>query len=298
MRGNYVLRSLVRSQGPVKSRTIKIKATGKLINSVFATILVMTAFLFADALQADAIRLNSGQVIEGKILEESASTVVIETAVGPMAIDKKDILEVEREGKDPRIARLSANYPSPGKAAGSAFLPFYSPLYDSDSPTLGVPFAVLSGLGALALINSYTGAAQGKGYGESSMINDLTLIAFTHHGSLLSTFPGYSTETTLTSFVPSFMEPWFIAQFTPVYGYKLNGKFVTKEEMSSRRKLYGAAYLVPTLIHAGISYFYFKKRSGGKKKSTYVPGEVSAPLFYALPTSDKGGYQFGLVSTF
>lgn len=125
-----------------------------------ACCLLAFGLLCATSLSADALRLSSGQVVEGRIVDESESVIVMQTRLGPIQIEKKDILEIERTGKDPRIARIPKEQISSTSAFAWSLVPFYSGFYQTDMPALGVPFAAATGYYGLQLLRLQLGAVR------------------------------------------------------------------------------------------------------------------------------------------
>ena len=109
--------------------------------------LAFITFLFTiNTIFSESIRLTSGQILEGKILEESEKVIIFQTSKGTFPIKKTDILEMERPDSKDTIAKPPEDK-KPGKLSIGllSFIPGYSPLYHSkERAELGVPMAMLT----------------------------------------------------------------------------------------------------------------------------------------------------------
>ena len=112
---------------------------------------VVLALLLPAALAADAIRLNGGQFLDGRIVEESDKTIIFETDLGVLAIPRSDIVEIERQG-GARIPRTQSQSASPGEAALYSLIPFYSGFYRTRAQEFGVLPSLLQGYLAIQAI--------------------------------------------------------------------------------------------------------------------------------------------------
>ncbi|MBL0265465.1 MAG: hypothetical protein IPQ05_16765 [Leptospiraceae bacterium] len=92
------------------------------IKTKFQIILFLIINLsFYNSLFAESVRLTSGQILEGKILEDSEKVIVIQTNKGTFTVRKTDILEMERPGSKDTIVR-----PPEDKKIGKLGLAFMS----------------------------------------------------------------------------------------------------------------------------------------------------------------------------
>ena len=212
------------------------------------------------AVRADAIRLSSGQVIEGKILRESDEYILVRTRLGPVRLAKQDILVIERgPGAAKRILRVPPDRVTPLSALLTSFIPFYSGFYGTDEPAAGVPFAAANGYFALILIKLYAGAVAYTDWGSpqvrTDMFNFIALREFVER----QTNPTYSfaaeNPTINFHFLGSLMAPDVI-RFIPVASMKVGGRIYTKDQLAGYRRRTFYRYAGASIVGGVLSLLY------------------------------------------
>lgn len=254
-------------------------------------------FFTASSVFADAIRLNSGQVLEGTILEESESVLVIKTATGTYSIQKSDILETEKPGSSTRIARVPKTEVTPLKGALMSFIPFYSGIYLTDRPTFGVPFAMVNGyMGLHLFLNLFQ--RKHVDFMDSDYKSDPSfagrVIAYSNSRGC---FPGGSCPP--GPFIGTPLNGPF-GEFFVYYRWnysdprnqdvKINGKQYNIRTADRMLRQQAEMYLTFSAISAGIAYLMLKS-SASPAKSALLSGNMA---YYALPVS-RNSFTFGLV---
>jgi len=259
---------------------------------IFDKYILLTIFLLhvlAFSLSADAVRLSGGQVMDGKILDESATSIVIKTPQGIFTIDKKDIIEREDAKTGKVIARPPSKKMDLKTILWKSFIPAYSPLYETPGhPEYGLPFAMLN-LGYFYKFVNYLATRQQVDFWQSHKISDpghaFTVFIWGHSQYntylLNSGFTGdYSAATNVYY---TFMKEWYNGH----RDYRVGSEIMTEERYLERRKKYLTGYIVSSLVNAAVSWYVLK------------PGKTGGPglAVYFIPTEDNGG-AFGFVSAF
>ena len=239
------------------------------------------------ALWADAVRLTSGQVIEGKIIEESATTIVIRTRNGALVIPRKDVVEVENKGAE-RIVRLDSSRPDPMNAALWSLVPFYSGLYLGDEPGLGVPFAIAGGIYGMKVLNTLLRKVSYTEWHSDSGRESLYTVSLLHAASRGAADPAYNAKTDpgLT-----YVLLYDVLRLYPVAGFRVGGRFYEKDELADFRRRTMQRYVLTAALGAGAAYSYFRFLGPGGLSDLFAGGSPRrGPRFlawYALPVGPR-----------
>ncbi len=256
-------------------------------------------FLFSVPLFADAVRLSGGQVLEGSIVGESDEVLIIETSTGPVSIDKKEILVIEREGQN-KIPRIPAREVSPVKAIGFSMIPGISGFYYTDNPLPGVFFSVATLASFTKWFQFYSGKKRINYYksdtfqdryfyndpGESYLNNRYYLPGFINTSFNLGipyqkTFPAYIfLQESLYNRSPE---------------YKVAGKMYDEVTYRRIRNRFGKYFIFFTMLDAGLSYWYSSSQKSSLSKQSPV-GDTDL-AFYVVPSLDDA-VEFGLYFRF
>lgn len=271
------------------------------IRQATQSILFLLLF-FGNFLYADAIRLTSGQILEGRILEDTEKLVIIETNRGTFTIKKSDIMEMERSDSSQKIAKLPPETkPSVSKVFLMSFIPGYSPIYYSkEHPEFGIPIAMLSlnyfvrflqfqtmsiRVGFLDSVDSKTIGGQYLNliYGPKLVGQDVYGVV-----NMPTNHPEYANAGYI-----------YLNFRTGIYNFSrdrmVGGQTMTEDEYSNTKRNYFTNYLIVSTFNAAISYYMLKNENafGAFYKSNHNGVKT---LFYALPTADGG--VFASVSVF
>lgn len=233
------------------------------------------------------MRLTSGQVIEGKIVEESESTIVIRTRNGDLSIPRKDVLEVENKGAE-RIVRLDVQRPNPVRAAVFSLIPFYSGLYLGDEPALGVPFALAGGVYGLRLLNTFARRVAYTEWHSASGREDLFTLAMVGAAARRAKDPAYSVDADPDRLL---LVSYDLLRIYPVAGHRVGGRFYEKDELADYRRRLFQRYALSAGLGAGAAYAYFRYLGPGGVSGWFSNARTdSQPQFlawYALPLGPK-----------
>lgn len=271
---------------------------------LFFTVL---CFLTNNTLSAEAIRLTSGQVLEGRIMEESDKIIVIQTSKGTFTIKKTDILEMERpDSKDTIIKAPADPRLSKVKLVAMSFIPGYSPLYNSkEHPEFGIPFAMLS-LNYFYKFLQYQVNSKSVGYLDSlEMKNPMGIINTLKAGpDFVSKELGLYSQSNSANY--SGANQYYTQAFyhylnarTIIYNRHpdklVNGQLMSEDEYYKAKKRYLADYVAVSVVNAAVSYFILNSE-GGVGALYKAENNGIKTYFYAVPTFDGG--VFGAVSRF
>ncbi len=217
--------------------------------------------LVAGPVFADALRLTSGQVIEGKIIDESEAAVVVRTRMGLVSIEKKDILDIERDGGQKRIARVPRETPGPLNAAALSFIPFYCGLYQSPDAAAGLPFAAANGYYALLLLRQLTTATAFTDWGNRHRSTDNLVVYQLQLEAIRQGDPSFNPDQAygiLNTYVRgSFLAP-AVFRLTPTQSVRYAGDIYTKDEFTDYRRRTFYRYAGASLLGAAASFAYFR----------------------------------------
>lgn len=260
------------------------------------------------SLAADAIRLNGGQVLEGRIIEESDKTIIFESDAGILTIPRSDVVEVERPG-DPRIPRVDREGVRPANAAALSLIPFYSGFYRTRRQELGVFPALMQGALLLQAIkfNPFTRKTVGVDFGGHYLGGPYSDGARNISTPLLL-------PTLLTLSAPSSQiadavkaERFSVQFLVSDYLYHNNDAYIPVTTLDGevfplrradehwRRGLYG--YIIVAALHATAVYFYASYFEATPVSSREAETGTEEVFAYAIPNGDDG-LDFGLLFRF
>lgn len=220
----------------------------------FVSLLFLLVFLNGPLL-ADALRLTSGQVIEGQILDESEAVVVIRTQRGAISVDRKDILDIERSGGPKKIARVPKERPRPLTAALLSFIPFYSGLYAGSEPALGLPFAAANGIYGLRLFRLLVGRTAYTNWADRNTVSNVFLLTSVGlgFGSQRGTPPTVLGERESTLFFGYALAP-DVFRFVPTASVRVGGSVYTKDAFADYRRRTFYRYLGVSSLSGAAAY--------------------------------------------
>lgn len=261
---------------------------------------------FSPALFGDAIRLSGGQVIEGTILEEQDNVILFESATGTFSFEKRDILEIERDGDDFKIARLPENDMDPLMGAAFSFIPGYSGLYSTKRPELGIPFAMVdlyfftSALDQLSLRSQvpYFKSDYFKNYflGKDPYLTLFTSNRLTEVNDGLLTFGSEWNKEVLLHYM--------LYQSSEKEYDLISGKRISKNEMSRNGNNHMRLWLSYSALNAVVSYLALEFKPSFIVDATdsegFNHGRKDRVAIFPLvaPTSDGDGMNLGMVLFF
>ncbi|HBS06537.1 MAG TPA: hypothetical protein DEA96_16330 [Leptospiraceae bacterium] len=260
-------------------------------------LILVSILISSGSLAADVIRLNGGQILEGKIIDESDKLLVIETGTGTFTIRKEDILEREIPGGK-KIVRLNREGVTPLGTAGRSFIPFYSGFYETEDEEFGLLFATLQGIYALGTLDNMPGLRRDIGWdnpqywkgpldhGQSAneFLQGLNLSAF-FNGNVVD---NYFTLEYLTKYNDSYY---------PVKTV-LTQKVRSKKDSDSNFRNNLRGYLITSLIHAGLTYWHVSSYEGGSWLSRESEGPTPGRVYGYVVPSGKDSVHFGMMMVF
>jgi len=270
--------------------------------TLYLYLLIFFTLFWTNLLYAEAIRLTSGQILEGKILEESDKIIILQTPKGTFTIKKSDIMEMERTDSSEKIAKLPIDpKPSVAKVLLMSFIPGYSPIYYSkEHPEFGIPFAMLS-LNYFARFLQFQTMSVRVGFLDSvdsktpgglymNLIYGPRLVGQDVYGVI--NMPTNHPEYANASFIYNNLR-------TGVYNFSrdrmVGGQTMTEDEYFNIKRNHLTNYLIVSTMNAAISYYMLKNENGlGAFYKSNHNGVKT--LFYALPTVEGG--VFATVSVF
>lgn len=264
--------------------------TGPQIERVYrSAVIVLCALLVVvpvGSAWADAVRLTSGQVIEGTIVEESQTAVVIATRNGNLVIARKDILEIENKGAA-RIVRLDVKRPEPATAALYSLIPFYSGLYLGDEPGLGVPLAIASGVYGLKLLNTLINRVPYTNWHSDSGRESLYTLSLLHVANQTQANASYDLNADPARHL---LWAYDVLPLYPVAGYKVGSKFYEKHELRAFQRRTLQRYVLSAGLSAAAAYTYFRFLGPTGVSGLFSSHGPRTPTFvavYALPTGER-----------
>jgi len=234
---------------------------------------ILIILLATTPLFADAIRLSGGQVVEGTIVSENETYIIMKTLNGTLSFEKKDVLEIEKAGTK-KIVRepLAGDYKRTGAALRS-FIPGYSGLYESKTPSAGIPFAVGNFYYGLNMLYFYFDVKK-ISLDKSEWNKSGTNFFISYYGSnslmsqsmyqiLSSQGCNYSSNCNINTYQSSFYGSLAMTNFiqrqiykTLFQEYKVNNAVYTKHELAVERERVLVGYLFFSSISALLSYYH------------------------------------------
>lgn len=251
-------------------------------------------------LPAEAVRLNSGQIIEGKIVDEDEKVLLLETHRGTISIRKKDILEVER-GEQQQILRPKRDTNEPWALAAMSFIPFYSGMFQLEEQSYGIPFAIANGLAALQYYNHSSRYVAPDGFHLDSGPGDdlVNLVGVRIAAENLATVcPGNSAcAFGLVSYSINTIAYNLFADKKEVRTWFLGKGSSTLQHSDNMLRTSASVYFISSLLNALLSYSY----AVGDGPLDMLLGDAAPnadkPVFFvAIP--EAKGYKFGLTIAF
>lgn len=270
-------------------------------------IILLLLLLPVLSLSADVIRLNGGQIIEGRVISESDKILIIETEAGQLRIRTEDILERQRPGQNP-IPRPEFNPPTATGAALRSFIPFYSGFYETEDEEFGVIPATLVGGFALAAIDTMPGLRHDKGWSDSQFIFGGSPVEFGGTKPSATTYvflSGLILRKPILATSQDTLETYFYSRyltenndnFFPVVT-SLTGSTRSKKDTDNNFRNAVRNYTVMSLIHAGLVYWHVSRYQGGSMYSDSGPGFATGGITgYVIPNADNG-MNFGMIMSF
>lgn len=274
----------------------------RLLPSIFILALLLFS---AGSVFGDALRLSGGQIMEGKIVSESDSVIVIRTDQGDFSIDKKDILEVDRGAGAGKIARVPEESVSPRRAALMSFIPGYSGLYQwKGHPEAGVPFSMLS-MYYFYKFFIYQTTAVPVTFAKSQFAGDLlmgrnfiqTKMNYDGMGGFVSSVyssGGYTGDPGVPILAYFMIEKKIYEKSKEM---KVQGETMGAGYYGWRKRQFFTGYVVTSALSAALSYYVISRSESGRPILPFMSAGSSSVAFYALPTMDRG-FQAGLVVGF
>ena len=278
------------------------------IKTKFQIILFLIINLsFYNSLFAESVRLTSGQILEGKILEDSEKVIVIQTNKGTFTVRKVDILEMERPGSKDTIVK-----PPEEKKIGKlglafmSFIPGYSPIYQSkEHPEFGVPLAMLSLNYFYHLLQFQFNSSRPGFLNSIEMKNPMALyynvfVAPTIVGEQMGIISKNPTNNPINDFYTySQALTTYINVRSILYQNNndriVEGKLMTEEVYLNERKKNLASFVAVSVLNGAISYYLLSSEGNlGALYKTETKGIKT--VFYAFPAPDGG--IFGVASRF
>ena len=259
--------------------------------------MTMTFFFADNSLFAESIRLTSGQVLDGTILEESEKVVVIQTSKGIFTVRKTDILEMERPGsKDTIIKPPAEKKLSKINMTLLSFIPGYSPIYQSkEHPEFGVPFAMLS-LNYFYHFLQFQFNSKRASFLHSIEMKDPFGLVFN-----LSYGPNaVATEMGLISNTPSSTGQNF--NYGPSAAVYFNartilyqkhsdriveGRVMTEDEYLKEKKRYLGSFVAASILNGAVAYFLLSSENNIGALYKMESNGIKT-IFYAFPSPDGG----------
>ena len=259
------------------------------------------------SLFADAIRLSGGQVIEGTIIEEQEDLIIFKTEIGVLSLEKRDILEIEKEGGDHKIIRLPdpTEDASPLYAAAMSYIPGYSGLYLTKRAELGVPFTILNTYYFLKAVD-YLSLRQKVDFFDSDYYNSrfrfggnepiYSLVNEVRYNSV-----GEGLFNGGTVWKQEHLIHYWIYQHSEMeYDTRLGGR-IDKNQMSRYGNNYLRLWLAYSTLNAALSYALLQYKpsfivdAGAGEEDSGTPVSVYA---FAVPRPEMDGLNMGMMFAF
>lgn len=86
-----------------------------MMSRILILILVYSMFLLPSRGLGDIVKLKDGTVLEGEIVNENVSLVIIETERGRRSVPRPSIFRIERDKAEPRVWKASSKFVKVGK---------------------------------------------------------------------------------------------------------------------------------------------------------------------------------------
>jgi hypothetical protein len=262
--------------------------------------LTLFTFLFnVSSILPESIRLTSGQILEGKILEESEKVIVIQTSKGTFPIKKIDILEMERPDSKETIAKPPEDK-KPGKLSIGlmSFIPGYSPLYHSkERAELGVPMAMLTFNYFYHLLQFQFNTKHASFLNSIEMKNPL--LAYYNFG-VLPVNVGNSLGSQSRNLADNGLGIYvYFNVRTALYQRNsdrvVEGRLMSEDEYLKEKRRYLESFVAASILNGVVSYLLLSSEgSVGALYKTESKGIKT--VFYAFPSFDGG--IFGVASRF
>lgn len=244
---------------------------------------------------ADTIRLSSGQVVRGRVVRESAETIIIMTEAGTVVLNRKEVLELEK-GDGNTIVSLPRTRPGIVECVWQSFVPFYSPLYKSSDPSLGVPLGLASGFLVLRVVYLRMYRVPYIHWQEPGL----------HQGLYYAATVAFQSRAAANPSALIFQQPeyfyilanafGFIRLF-PAYGYRIGNRFYTKEHLRDQHELAFYRYVGISAIGALASGIYFHFLDGNGESTSGLPDGPQLERAF-VRTEDARGLQAGVQFVF
>lgn len=279
----------------------------RLTNYFLFFFIILVLLLTGNVLFAESIRLTSGQILEGKILEESDKILVLQTSKGTFTIKKTDILEMERPGSKETITKAPEEKKlSYLNLALFSFIPGYSPIYNSkERPEIGIPFAMVN-LNYFYHFLQFQFNSNTVSFRESiEMKNPIAgyYNYFVMPGNVayqrgVNTFNPDGTQNYGSS---GYLQGTYIYfQFRDIFYAKnkdrvVEGRQMTEEEFLNEKRRNLENYIMASIVNGLVAYFLLSSEGnlGALYKTEY---NGIRTVFYAIPT--PSGATFGAASRF
>lgn len=277
----------------------------RLTNNFFFFLILFTFFFACNVLLAESIRLTSGQILEGKIVEESEKILVLQTNKGTFTIKKTDILEMERPGSKETITKAPEDKKlSKLNIALLSFIPGYSPTYNSkERPEIGIPFA-MANLFYFYHFLQFQFNSNTLSFQESSEMRNPILALYNYVA-----LPGYTANQLgignpqNSNFFGSYQYlqgAYVYFQIRDIFYLKnkdrvVEGRQMTEEEYLNEKRRYLESYAIASIVNGLVAYFLLSSENNiGALYKTEHNGIRT--VFYAVPTPN--GASFGAASRF
>ncbi|HMV44479.1 MAG TPA: hypothetical protein PK079_21085 [Leptospiraceae bacterium] len=277
----------------------------RLTNNFFFFLILFTFFFACNVLLAESIRLTSGQILEGKIVEESEKILVLQTNKGTFTIKKTDILEMERPGSKETITKAPEDKKlSKLNIALLSFIPGYSPTYNSkERPEIGIPFA-MANLFYFYHFLQFQFNSNTLSFQESSEMRNPILALYNYVA-----LPGYTANQLgignpqNSNFFGSYQYlqgAYVYFQIRDIFYLKnkdrvVEGRQMTEEEYLNEKRCYLESYAIASIVNGLVAYFLLSSENNiGALYKTEHNGIRT--VFYAVPTPN--GASFGAASRF
>jgi hypothetical protein len=260
---------------------------------------VFFIFLCVSHLPAESIRLTSGQILDGKILEESEKVIIIQTSKGTFPIKKTDILEMERTGSKDTIAKPpEEKKPSKISIALMSFIPGYSPMYHSkEHRELGVPLAMLSFNYFYHILQFQFNAKHASFLNSIEMKNPIAAI---YNFGVMPVRVGNSLGNPSSNLSDQGFGIYTYFQVRTVLYQKhsdrvVEGRLMSEDEFIKEKRRYLESFVAVSILNGVVSYFLLNNEASiGALYKTESNGIKT--VFYAFPSFDGG--IFGIASRF
>ncbi len=272
------------------------------MHTVMKRLFVLTSiltFLNVNSLSAESIRLTSGQILDGKILEESEKVIIIQTSKGTFTVKKTDILEMERpDSKDSIVKPPEEKKLSKLSLGLMSFIPGYSPIYNSkERPEFGVPFAMLS-------LNYFYHFLQFQFNSKhASFLNSIEMknpLAAIYNFAYFPVSTGYKLGAQSSNLSDNGLGIYvYFSARTALYQKHsdrvVEGRLMSEDEYLKEKRRYLESFIAVSILNGAISYFILS--SEGNLGAFYkTESKGIKTVFYAFPSPDGG--LFGVASRF